>query len=393
MHEIPKYRKHATGQAMVRIHGKDHYLGAFGSPESKQKYNRLIAEHLAGATTAQPGANITINELVAHVWRTQNIKMKDRRQKERLKRSAAFLLEFYGDTPASEFGPLALKTVRVAMVVKGWTRTHVNHCVGVLRRIFKLAVADQLVPAAVHTALGLVEDLRKGEAVGEEGHVAPEGRTVVAVPEEDVEPVLAFCLPVVADMARLQARCGARGDELCQMRPADIDRTKPVWEFRPQRHKTEGKGFERVIFLGPHAQAILAPYLLRAADSWCFSPAEAYGRWLADHGRKPSKGKRAPRNVYKASSYGHAIAKACAKYNEAAAACETLAAKLGHTLKVRRIEPWSPHRLRHLAATRLVDEFGEETARKVLGQATLSMAQRYSRKAYQQQREAMQKMG
>jgi hypothetical protein len=40
---IPAYTHQApTGQARVRINGKDHYLGVFGSGESKAEYERLV---------------------------------------------------------------------------------------------------------------------------------------------------------------------------------------------------------------------------------------------------------------------------------------------------------------------------------------------------------------
>ena len=42
---IPKYRRHkGTGQSFVQVNGKRHYLGKFGTPESKQRYSRFIAE-------------------------------------------------------------------------------------------------------------------------------------------------------------------------------------------------------------------------------------------------------------------------------------------------------------------------------------------------------------
>lgn len=45
---IPGLTRHqASGQAVVRIDGKDHYLGRYGSAESKSTYERLIAESLA----------------------------------------------------------------------------------------------------------------------------------------------------------------------------------------------------------------------------------------------------------------------------------------------------------------------------------------------------------
>jgi hypothetical protein len=44
---VPKYRKHKpTGQAVVTLGGKDHYLGRHGTAASKERYVRLIAEWL-----------------------------------------------------------------------------------------------------------------------------------------------------------------------------------------------------------------------------------------------------------------------------------------------------------------------------------------------------------
>lgn len=46
---IPSYTFHkATGQARCRINGKDHYLGPFGSEESRQRYGELVAQHASG---------------------------------------------------------------------------------------------------------------------------------------------------------------------------------------------------------------------------------------------------------------------------------------------------------------------------------------------------------
>jgi hypothetical protein len=45
---LPKYRKHkASGQAVVTICGRDHYLGPHGTKASKVEYDRLIVEFLS----------------------------------------------------------------------------------------------------------------------------------------------------------------------------------------------------------------------------------------------------------------------------------------------------------------------------------------------------------
>jgi len=44
----PGYLHHKpTGQSRVRIDGKDHYLGPYGSSESRERYEDLIAEWFA----------------------------------------------------------------------------------------------------------------------------------------------------------------------------------------------------------------------------------------------------------------------------------------------------------------------------------------------------------
>jgi hypothetical protein len=83
-------------------------------------------------------------------------------------------------------------------------------------------------------------------------------------------------------MVRLQRLVGARPTEICLLRPGDVDRSAPVWVYRPAEHKGEHHGRERLVFIGSKGQAILAPYLLRAADTYCFSPEDAERKRRAD---------------------------------------------------------------------------------------------------------------
>ena len=53
--DSPRYLLHkATGQARVIIDGKTHYLGAYESPASIEKYNRLVAEYLNNGRRLPP---------------------------------------------------------------------------------------------------------------------------------------------------------------------------------------------------------------------------------------------------------------------------------------------------------------------------------------------------
>ena len=128
-------------------------------------------------------------------------------------------------------------------------------------------------------------------------------------------------------LIQLQLLTGARSGELVVLRPCDLDRSAPVWIYRPAEHKTSHHGHERVVYLGPQAQDVLRPFLLRWPEEFCFSPAEdeEARRGQPDRPRRPG---RLPRERYDADSYGNAIRRACKK------------AKVPH---------WHPHQLRHAA--------------------------------------------
>ena len=67
--------------------------------------------------------------------------------------------------------------------------------------------------------------------------------------------------PQVRSMLQLIRLTGARPGEVCIMRTCDIDRTASPWKYVPQSHKTAYKGHERVIYIGPRAQVVLADWL------------------------------------------------------------------------------------------------------------------------------------
>jgi hypothetical protein len=61
----PKYRKHrASGQAVVTLDRKDHYLGPHGTKASHGEYDRLIGEWLANGRHAPCApSELTVMEL------------------------------------------------------------------------------------------------------------------------------------------------------------------------------------------------------------------------------------------------------------------------------------------------------------------------------------------
>ena len=161
----PSYRLHkARNLAVVTIDGKNHYLGPYGSPESHEKYARLIAEwranrkHLLPTTAAGPAVDrtLSLNELILAYWRhVEGYYVKDGRptsEQDNIRQALRFVRKTYGTTPAADFGPMALKNVRQAMIDAGRSRKLINKDVNRIRQMFGWAVENELLP--VHVAPG-----------------------------------------------------------------------------------------------------------------------------------------------------------------------------------------------------------------------------------------------
>jgi integrase len=239
-----------------------------------------------------------------------------------LKRAIEVVRGLYGRELAANFGPKALKSVRQQMIEIGWCRTQINKQVDRVRRIFKWAESEEIIPSGVYETLRTVSGLRKGRTT------ARESKPVLPVESDALESTLEHLSPTVRDMVLLQRFTGARPSEICDLQPGDINRTEKVWEYTPRSHKTEHHDKPRVIFVGPKRPEILLSYLLRSPDAFCFSPTEAEEKRRAlQHanrktplscGNKPGsskkkKSKRRPREQYDTITYGRAIRRAAEK--------------------------------------------------------------------------------
>ena len=325
---IPRYRKHRkSGQALVTIRGKDHYLGPHDTKASKTLYDRLIAEYLAGG---RPGATdeeddrLTVNELMAAYWRHCRVYYvkggQPSSEQALIKHVLKDLRHLYGESTAAEFGPLALKALRQTWIDRGHARRTINNNVSRIVRMFRWATAEELLPPSVHQALSAVPGLKRGRTKAHEPPPIPP----VAI--DVVEKTMPHLSPVVRAMIRVQLLTGMRPAEVCKLCPGDIDRTDEVWQYAVGGHKTEHHGKRRTVFIGPAAQQVLLPYLLRDPAARCFTPEESDAavrdRREQERRTPPSCGNRrgtnrkkkplrAPGGQYTTAAYGRAIARAC----------------------------------------------------------------------------------
>ena len=419
-HRPPKYRFHkSTKQAVVSFFGETLYIGPYGSQKSHQRYQELLEQwekrrhdEMAERSSASPstesksdldrivesvtpaslrekakaGAPISISELILvyrrHTHEYYRKRGKVTREAGMIDEALRFLRRHHKATMVQDFGPVMLDELREKMIDElDWSRGHINKQVNRLRGMFKWAAAKEIIGTSVSAALRELPGLKKGRTRARE--TAP----VQPVDDHVIDETLQHLPDVIADMVRIQRLTSARPGEICSMSPGDVDRSGDVWIYKPVEHKTEHFDKDRVIAIGPRAQAVLSPYLDRGANEFCFSPKESeqQRREVARLNRKTplSCGNREGTNRvacrrrplserYKTSSYRRAIHRVCEKHE---------------------IEKWSPNRIRHTASTEIRKLFGIDAARAVDGHGSTSTTEIYAELDLKKAVEVMRKVG
>ncbi len=384
--KIPKYQLHrGSGQAKVRLNGRDFYLGSYGTPESRRLYDELVEKWLQNGRTIPGGRGggssapdsesgsgfneITVVELCAQYFQHCKGYYGDGGGRltgsvDNAKQMIKRVKEIAGTLPVSQFGPKRLKAFQSLCIKERLSRRYVNKLSDTLRLMFGWGVAEEIVPVETWQALKAAPNIRKGKTA------ARETSPVMPIDDAAVDATLSRLPPVPRDMVRLQRLTGARPGEICSIRPCDVDRGGEVWFYVPAAHKNSHRDLPRVIAIGPQGQAVLTAYLDRPEDSFCFSPAESERLRLLDL-RRNRKSKVQPSQVsrrrkrpqhnpgarYTSMAYSNAVRKAA------------IAAG---------VEVWTPNRLRHSAATQIEGQFTLDDAQAVLGHSSPKMTRRYS---------------
>ena len=384
-HVSPKYRKHkSTGQAVVTINGRDHYLGPHGTIASRKEYDRLITEWIGnGRTSPLDKPDATIIEVLAAYLRFAKDYYRESGEYENMVYALKPLKDIYGKLPAAEFSPLKLKAVRQKLIESGLCRNEVNQRIGRIKRFFAWGVENELILATVLHGLRAVRGLSRGRSD------ARESEPVKPVPEAYVDAIQGEVSPQIWSMVQLQRFTGCRPGEVSVMRTCDIDMSGKVWVYTPHEHKNAWRGHERKIYLGPRAQAVVKPWLRTDLRALLFQPqeAEVWHRERRNKSRKTPlscgnrigsnrvagrKAKRRPGERYDVKAYCYAIRRACER---------------------AKVPIWSPNRIRHNAATWLRKEFGLDVARVVLGHRSPAITEIYAELDQEKAADVMLRVG
>ena len=272
----PKYAK-LKNYAVVYLNGKTHYLGLYGSDESKIAYARFVAENRVSTLFYQPKteeSSTSVSELAAAFL--DHVKPIVNPQNYHHHRTvvADFLLKLYGDIPVDDFKPSCLKVVRTELVHSGrFCRKMVNDYTRRIVAIFTWGVEEELVQPNTAASLKAVKALQEGYPGTYEGKEREE------VPDVIIRRTLPFMPPIIRAMVLIQRLTGMRPSEVFNMTVGEIDRdAEPdLWYYRLAQHKTEKKTKrKKVVPLSKIEQDLIAPYLEgKAAEEAVFSPKTA----------------------------------------------------------------------------------------------------------------------
>ncbi|MHB8953333.1 MAG: tyrosine-type recombinase/integrase [Pirellulaceae bacterium] len=349
---IPTYRKKPgedRNYAFVEWRGARIRLpGKYDSVESREAYKEFLRTRVFG-TPEQQAAPVRISLAkmfdmyleFAHEYYTPR-----RRGWEYLNLSKTLKLVGidlgHGAMAAEDFAPSVLKRVQRELVALGHTRKYVNTEVSRIRRAFRWAVSEGIVPPSMAEGLRCVEPLRYGRST------APERIPVASVPEEIFLETLPYLPSLIADMFSILWYTGVRSDSLCQARPEQFDFSDTPWIWTP-RHKTEYLGIAVQIPIGPQCQRILARHMVE--EGYIFRPEQIAIR---------------KRSTYTDRFDSNRLLKILVRAIEDANAA-------GH-----EIPPWHTHQIRHAHAERVDRMFGREAARTALAHASVNTTAIYA---------------
>ncbi|HVX85299.1 MAG TPA: site-specific integrase [Phycisphaerae bacterium] len=424
---VPRYRRHkSSGRGVVRLNGRDFYLGKYGSADGVRRYQELVSQWLAGGRRFPEGApaapekllGLTVAELCKlfqdHLEAKYTADGKPTSEASAFRQAIRVFENLYAGMEVSAIGPRLFAAAQHAMIEEGWSRKNINRQMGRLKSIFKWAHNQEHIPSSAYERIRHVPGLQCGRSA------ARESEPVRPAPQALVDAVLPLVSAEVRAMIELQLLTGMRPGEVTIMRGRDLTMAGKVWRFQPAAHKTAYRGHARIIWLGPRAQEVIRPFLTLDPAAPLFRPsaAETARNQARRRDRKtpltPSalarremqRSSGTAGDVYGVASYRRAIARACAAAFPPPAPLaqlpdETRAAWRARLSPENREElaawnaahSWHPHQLRHNAATEIRARYGIETARIILGHRSAAITEVYAERDLRAAERVMEEVG
>jgi integrase len=353
------------GWDRVRWRGVHYRLGKTGSPEAAAAYHALLLRLEAAEKAKEaaqhpaPFSGSTVAEAVA-AWSAGELPSLPQKEGWLYARALTVLVRVHGTLPSADFGPQQLEDVRDAMASGSWLHPHekgrqglsaakggrgtkragpwcrsvCNRQVGRIKTVWRWVERRGMCPRGSWAGLRSLPSLKQGgRSQAKESPRRPD------LSHADIVRVaLAIKRGCARRMLLVQLWSGCRSGEVRGMLWSEINRTGPVWVWKPAKHKLAHKNIVRQIALGPKAQAVLLQQRRKAPTGDLVFPCRGSGL------------------EHTASVYGHTCARA--------------ARKVG-------IPRFKPYFCRHSCRDRITAALGIEHARAVLGHGQASMTGMY----------------
>ena len=331
---IPKYRhQKSRNLAVTRIDGKDIYLGEYNSPESHEKYHRLVEEFCRRHAQTQI-TGVTLPALAA-VYKSYSQKRYQGGTLNAYHRTIERFAILFPELDSQDVACSNVEKFQMSLVEQNLAVNTINDYLARLKKIFRWAARNKYMPSRnllFFEILDRVDNTWPG--VRQTDKVKP-------VTLEQINEILSDVPKTVAALIKFQFHTACRPSEARLLRLCDIELSGDVWFYCPPKHKTSHQGKKRRIPLGPLAQHVIESQPIVDPTSYLF------------HSGDPSR-------PYKKDSYSRAIRRACERAG---------------------IAPhWTPNQIRHTAATSIRAEYGIEVAQVVLGHSHVRTTEIYAEK-------------
>lgn len=347
MKKLPQMHHHrASGRARVYYKGKHVYLGKWGSLEANTAYQNFLRQLNENQAPIMRGGGLPACVAVEKYLDYSKEYFKGVGEYTNRKSTLRVFSEFFEWMPITEIGPLKVMKLMDHIANQKLPRTRVNRVLTHLKRMMDWLVSRELIGPEKLAAIKSVKPLKAGRSEAVE--MPPVEPVSLAVVEETLKKIR----KPLSDMIRIQLLTAMRPNEVCGLSFHEIDQSKAIWIYTPERHKNAHRGHQRRILIGPAAQSLLRPYSFLPKDQRIF---------------------RTTKNeAFRSIVYGRAIK----EHN-----------------KANNIAHWMPNQIRHAAATMLVAEFGWQAARLILGHRTFDTTQIYAAENFEKVAEIIGKIG
>ena len=324
--KLPKLRHQKSRNCcVVRLDGKDHYGPKWNAGDAESWYQQLISDYLHRQQALARLTIVSVRDMTLQFLEYSKARHKPETSSN-YARACRYLCDVAGDLDACQLTLAHIESLRDIRIAAGNRRKYINDMVGRVKQLIKWSQRYMYMTSETVASILALEPISANHPF-----VTP-SEPVRPVSIDLINQVLPHLNDNVGAMIRLQLYSGARPGEIIRLKPERMDTSDDVWIYRPDSHKTDSYGHIRQIAFGPKSIPILETRMDRPAGGYAFN-----------------SDRHDPASCYSKDTYGRAIRRGCERAG---------------------VSRFTPHQLRHTAATFIQQQYGITGAQLMLGHSS-----------------------